>query len=288
MSEQDLASPPDLAALRAEVDAADDAIRDALLRRSRVVARIAASGAKSGGGVLRPGREAAILRRLLARHEGPLPAQAIVRIWRELLAAMAAMQDSLLVAVCDAEPGSPLIQLAREHFGALTPIRFHRSPAQAMAEVSHGSATVAVLPMPAEDESAREAWWTSLRQTDEPRIHVVARLPFWAPRPEGAPRADALAVAASAPDPSGRDRSLIAVELDGEASRARLVGALTSAGLTVVDVLLRRQPGGGMAHALVEVEGFLTDADARLAALAPPLASPVVIGAYAVPVGTPP
>ncbi|HKM64622.1 MAG TPA: chorismate mutase [Acidisphaera sp.] len=276
--------PPDLAALRAEVDAVDDAIHDALRRRADVVARIAASGAKSGV-ALRPGREAAILRRLIARHDGPLPAQALVRVWRELLAATTAMQGPVLIAVCDPDPAGAVTHLAREHFGALTPIRVHRSPAQAMTEVRHGSATVAVLKLPAEDESAQEAWWPALRQTDEKRVHVVARLPFWAPRPDGAPPAAALVISASAPDPSGRDRTLIAIELDGEASRARLVGALTAAGLEVADVLLRRSPGGGVAQALVEVDGFVTDEDARLGQLAPPLRSPVVIGAYALPEG---
>ena len=97
--------------------------------------------------------------------------------------------------------GSGYAQCAREHFGALTPLRVHRSPAQAIAEVSAGTATAAVLPLPAEEEAP--PWWTALLHRDEPRIHVVARLPFWAPRAEGAPRVQALVVAAVPPDPSG-------------------------------------------------------------------------------------
>jgi chorismate mutase / prephenate dehydratase len=94
-----------------------------------------------------------------------------------------------------------------------------------------------------------------------------------------------LVISVSAPDPSGRDRTLIAIELDGEASRARLVTALAGAELAVADVLLRRSPDGGVAQALVEVDGFVTDDDPRLARLAPPLRRPVVIGAYAIPEG---
>ena len=44
----------------------------------------------------------------------------------------------------------------------------------------------------AEDEPVGAAWWTALLQQDEPRIHVVARLPFWSPRPEGTPHDQAL------------------------------------------------------------------------------------------------
>ena len=283
MPKDDQFSPtPDLAALRAEVDAVDDAIHDALRRRADVVARIAASGAKMGV-ALRPGREAAILRRLIARHDGPLPAQALARVWRELFAATTAMQGPVLIAVCDNGIAGAITQLAREHFGALTPLRVHQSPAQAMAEVRQGSATVAVLPAPA--EHAEDAWWTALRRTEPRRIHIVARLPFWAPRPEGAARVSALVVGTSAPDPSGHDHTLIAIELDSEASRARIVGALNAAGLEVADVLLCRSPADDVAHALVEVEGFLSEDEPRLDRLLSPLRRPVVIGAYAVPEG---
>ncbi|HYZ32124.1 MAG TPA: chorismate mutase, partial [Crenalkalicoccus sp.] len=61
-----------LAALRAEIDTLDDALHDLLMRRAGVVARLAASRAKGDAPALRPGREAAVLRRLLARHAGPL------------------------------------------------------------------------------------------------------------------------------------------------------------------------------------------------------------------------
>ncbi|MFM7416430.1 MAG: chorismate mutase, partial [Alphaproteobacteria bacterium] len=67
------AADPALQALRAEIDALDDAMHDLLMRRAGVVARMAASRAKVGAGSpLRPGREAAVLRRLLARHSGAL------------------------------------------------------------------------------------------------------------------------------------------------------------------------------------------------------------------------
>ncbi|HEY6434159.1 MAG TPA: chorismate mutase, partial [Acetobacteraceae bacterium] len=128
-----------------------------------------------------------------------------------------------------------------------------------------------------------DAWWTALLQKDEPRIHVVGRLPFWTRRPEGAPMARAFAVAAVAPDPSGNDRSLLGLELDPDLSRARLGSALTAAGLEPGEVILRRD--AGVAHALVEVAGFVADDDPRLARLGAVLRTPVVIGAYAVPVG---
>ncbi len=219
--------PGGLAALRAELDRIDDALHALLRQRAGVVERVARSGKR---GAYRPGREAAMLRRLLRQHSGTLPAQAIVRIWRELLAGTTAMQGPFAVAVCEPGDGAGFTQAAREHFGALTPLHAYGRPSQALADVSNGAAAVAVLPMPSDSDAAGDAWWTALLRDYTGRLHVVARLPFWAPRPEGAPTVQALVVAATEPDPSGRDRSVLGLELNQDVSRARLTAALTSAG----------------------------------------------------------
>jgi len=275
-----------LAALRAELDRIDDALHDLLMERAGVVEQVAHTGKR---GALRPGREAAIIRRLLTRHHGSLPAQTLVRIWRELLAGTTAMQGGFSVAVCAADGDSSYVQAAREHFGALTPLRAHRSPAHAIGEVSAGTAAIAVLPLPSETEAPRDAWWTALLHKDEPRIHVIGRLPFWAARPEGAPDVQALVIAAVAPDASGADRSLLGLELPLEVSRARLVGALTAGGFELSHVILRRDPGAPAADAIADVHGFVADDDPRLDNLGTLLRRPVVLGAYAIQVdGTPP
>ena len=278
-----------LASLRAELDRMDDALHDLLMARADVVTRVAALGAK-GPVALRPGREADIIRRLLRRHTGGLPKRVLPRIWRELFAGTTAMQGSYAIAVCETQSPTggeaqtgPHVSLAREHFGAATALRVHRTPAQALGEISSGSAIAAVLPMPSEQDDQRMAWWTALLPRDEPRIHVVARLPFWAPRAEGAPQVRALVVSAAAPDRSEHDHSLIGLELPPEMSRARLAGALTTAGLAPASIILRRDPAGQIAHGLIDVEGFVGDDDPRLATLGDAVRRPVVLGAYAVP-----
>lgn len=276
----------DLAALRIELDQLDDALHDTLMRRAEVVAAVAALRVK-GTVPLRPGREATIVRRLLARHSGALPPVAIVRVWRELLASTTAQQRPMLVTVCQADGDPAYLAAAREHFGALIPMRAHRTPAQAISEVSAGVATVAVLPLPVEGEAPAAAWWTALLHRDDPRIHVVARLPFWSVRPEGSPKVQALVVSAAAPDPSGADRSLLGLEMTQEVSRARLGAAVAAAGFQAGATILRREPGGAVAHALVDVDGFVDEGDPRLAALQSVLRPPVVLGAYAVPIPGP-
>ena len=48
-------------------------------------------------------------------------------------------------------------------------------------------------------------------------------------------------------------------------------------------MILRRDAGSPVAQALVEVDGYLTDDDPRLAGIGAVLHRPVVLGAYAVP-----
>jgi chorismate mutase len=267
--------PGRLDALRAELDRIDNEIHDLLLQRAAVVEQVAKAGKRSA---YRPGREASILRRLLGQHSGALPPQTLVRIWREMLAGTTAMQAPFVVAVCDPE-GSGLADVAREHFGVLTPLRALRRPEQALDEVRRGSASVAVLPLP----SATETWWTGLLRTDEPRLYIVGRLPFWAPRPEGAPAAQALVVAAGEPDASERDRSFIGLELGPGQSRVSLTEALRAAGLTPAATILRREEATAMTQVLAEVDGFVAADDPRVERLAAMLHRPLALGAYAVP-----
>ncbi len=268
----------DLADLRTSLDRIDDSLHDLLMQRAEIVQQVAAAKPFKSL-AFRPGREAFILKRLLARHAGALPPQAIVCIWLELFAGTVAMQSEFVVSVCDIDPACALTQLARERFGVLTQVHVHRSPAQAIEDLRRGRAHVAVLPIPSDAEPPARAWWSALLQQPEPRVHIVGRLPFWSPRPGGAAAPQALVAAVVAPDPSGDDRTLLGLQVD-PASRARLAAALAAAGLPSGNII---QPAGG-ADALVEIPGFLSQDDPRLRRIGSPLRPPAVLGAYAIPI----
>ena len=263
--------PSDLAAVRAALDAVDDALHGLVKRRAAIVAALAASRAKSGP-PLRAGREAAILRRLLANHSGPLPAAFLVRIWREILASSLAQQGGFTLSV----QGDAAEAAARLQFGPLTPLRRHESAARALADVTAGEAAAAILPAAGSEAPDDGAWWTVL---DPPRMFVVARLPILA-EPGAAP---ADVVTTVAPDPSGADRSLVRAEVPPGVSRAAIAAGFTSAGLAAAEVHVRRE--ADRAFALAEVPGFLRPEEPRLARLPYPRA--VLLGAFAEPLEPP-
>lgn len=280
-------SAPDsrLAELRAQLDAIDNQIHDLLMQRAKVVEAVATDGGKKGTKI-RPGREAIILRRLLGRHEGAMPRQAIVRFWREMFGAALIIEGGQTMAVCDGEGGETRLALAREHFGPLTPVRRHHNAAQTLADLSReGGAQLAVLPPLGEDEDGKSGWWPMLTGMGHARLYIIARIPFWTKRAEGLPQGDAYVVAAVPPDASGDDRGLIALQASADMSRTRLVAQVKDAGFEPGALWVRRLAGDTQISALVEVEGLVAENDPRLAAIAGLEGAPVVIGGYAVPLG---
>jgi chorismate mutase len=271
-----------LSQLRAELDALDDQIHDLLMRRASVVENVAHSGGKTGTKI-RAGREAIILRRLLARHRGALPPQAIVRFWREMFGAALIIEGGQTMAVCDGDGGHDRLALAREHFGPLTPVRRHHNPAQTLADLARDTAQLAVLPPPGEEDEGHGGWWPMLTSTVAPRLYVIAKLPFWTKRAEGLPPGEAYVVAATKPDASGDDRGLIVLELAADTSRTKLTASLKDAGFTPGAIWVKRAIGDSRISALVEVEGLVEDTDPRLSAIAGLDAPPMVIGGYATP-----
>ncbi len=249
--------------LRREIDRIDDAIHDLLMERVAVTQRIGALKTRHDVPSYRPGREAAILRRLVGRHQGPLPPETLIRIWREVIAGLTRLQGPFAVAVYAPAGGQPYQDLARDHFSALTPIAEHSSTAQVIAAVVSAAATVGVLPMP--DESATEAWWHNLGGENGTAPRIVTRLPFRRQHPGRAERLEALVIATLPAEPTGQDRSYLLIEGEAELSRARLKAGLAAAGLDAVSYVVRGEgPNPRSWRHLVEVEGHVPAGDQRL------------------------
>ncbi len=280
-----------LDALRQEIDQIDEAIHALLLDRTEVVKEI---GAAKGPGhlMLRPAREAQILRRMVERHQGDLPVAVLLRMWRELISSLTQLQGRFSVAVYSAEERRGFWDVARDHFGSLTPMTVVNSPVAAVRAVAEGTANVGVVPFPAEDDA--DPWWRFINADDAKTPHVVARLPFFGRGNSRGEGRDALAIALVAHEPTESgplslvaDRSLIRIELAQDISRSRLKDTLDACDLPAVSFCSwHGRAGNGTIH-LVEIAGFVGTGDPRLAVAAERLAPlPVnlnTLGGYAVP-----
>ena len=252
-----------LADLRRQIDDIDAAIHDLLMKRTEVAQRIGAVKGEDSV-YMRPGREAVVLRRLIARHKCALPGALIVRIWREIFAAVTALQGPFAVAVYAPEGSFGYRNLARDHFGWRTPITAYRSAAQVLEEVSVGRATAGVLPVPVED--GVDPWWRNLARDGDAAPRVVARLPFAVIAPTGTDSVEALAISHAVTEVTGEDRAFLVVETGELVSRSHLKQLLAEAGFETLDIQGAEEEGGRSLN-LAEVEGFVRDDDPRLARL---------------------
>jgi chorismate mutase len=275
---------PDLDVLRQEIDVIDGELHSLICRRAELVDRI--SAAKPPGGLaMRPGREAQVMRKRLARHQSPFPAAAIYRMWREMMCAFTLMQTpDLKVAICRPVDQPGFWDLARDHFGCQIPLVAHDTPAQVLAAVRTTPTTLGVVPAPIEADTA--PWWPLLSGRDATLPNVVARLPFVVMPNARARGISAFVLARTEPEESGDDRSLITIEADTGVSRNRIAGALAKAGLPAFTSALDRV-AGAVHHYLLELPGVIADSDKRLVELEAALGMKdgrvAAIGAYAVP-----
>lgn len=252
-----------LGKLRAQIDQIDTEIHDLLIRRTEIAEEV--GKAKGPGAVyLRPGREAQVLRRLVERHKGVLPKAAVVRVWREIFSSATTLQGDLSIAVYAPEHDPDLYTLARDHFGALTPISSYGTVSGVMRAVSDRRATAGVLPVPQSEDS--ENWWRYLARDFEDAPRVTAKLPFTKTDASSRNRVEALTISFVPQEDTGDDRSYVIVETTEEMSRSGIRSLFVNVGMETADVQTPdREPGSPM-H-LVEVMGFVGPDDARLVRL---------------------
>lgn len=267
--------------LRAEIDRIDTEMHGLIQQRAALVETIREVKARDSITVIRPGREADILRTLFRRHESAFPFAAIARIWREIIAGITRMEmTEYAVAVYLGNNDPALWDLARNQFGSATPMAPFASSREVLGEVAAGRAAIGVLPLPREGDA--DPWWTSIAVRDG--IRVSYRLPF---APSGNSRIDsgqeALAIGRIVPESSGEDRSLIVIETQEALSRASVTGLAERVGIKGHPIA---SCISGLHLQLLEAEGYVAADDARVDELAKlnDVAQATVIGSYAVPI----
>ena len=87
-----------LDAIRREIDALDAELLDLLNRRGRAVLEVASVKSREAEPrYYRPEREAALLRRLAAMNEGPLPDVEVMRLFREIVSTCRTLEQRLVI-----------------------------------------------------------------------------------------------------------------------------------------------------------------------------------------------
>ena len=284
--------------IRSEIDDIDDRIHDLLMRRADRVEAIAAEKDRRQMVIYRPAREAMIMRRLVARHQGALSVVALMRLWRELLPIMAGLQGDVSLAVLDMNDaaGAAFSTLARLHFGFLTPFLYCDTLHQVIGAVERKETSLGLLPYPDSKEGV-EGWWVKLSPVQLSGLAIIVRLPFSAPispatvldnglqdRSKGR---RAFVLGPVTPEATGNDLTLIRLETSGSFTLEALEhGLLRSGHSAEIVAAYDKKDGGGQAF-LLEFQGFYSqDLEALKESLNATLAGDFILhflGAYAAP-----
>jgi chorismate mutase/prephenate dehydratase len=137
---------PSIDALRTHIDRIDEKLLALLNQRARLVVQIGHRKHSARTSVYSPAREKHIYERLAAANPGPLTADSLRPIFREIISACLSLEQQLRVAFLG-PLGTFSHQAAREQFGAhslLTPLA---SIAEVFDEVEHGRADYGMVPV---------------------------------------------------------------------------------------------------------------------------------------------
>lgn len=141
----------ELGKLRDEIDSVDQQIQQLVNKRAQCAQKVAdvkEHFSQPGESVVfyRPEREAQVLRRVMERNEGPLPAEGVARLFREIMSQCLALEEPMKIAYLGPE-GTFTQQAALKHFGHAVQCQSQGSIADVFREVEAGGANFGVVPV---------------------------------------------------------------------------------------------------------------------------------------------
>jgi chorismate mutase len=150
----------ELATLRKEIDALDETIQRALMKRGELVAQIyQAKGGK--GSAFFPAREAQMMQMFVDRHEGNLPVELIVQLYRQIISTFIRLQANFAVHLLPKDR-----EKARFHFGFGGKFQDHDTAKAAILAVDSSERDCAFLSF----YKPKSAWWLALEEPSAPKI----------------------------------------------------------------------------------------------------------------------
>ena len=145
-----MSDPPELERLRGEIDRLNDTLLEALNERARLARAV---GMLKVGQAYRPEREAQVLRRIKERNPGPLGAETVALIFREIMSACLALERPITVAYLGPR-GTFSERAALKHFGLAAAAVPTASIDEVFREVESGAADFGVVPVENSTEGA--------------------------------------------------------------------------------------------------------------------------------------
>ena len=139
----------ELGKARAQIDAIDTELQALISQRARVAEQVREIKERNGGAVgdhYRPAREAEVLKRAMARNQGPLPDEMMAHLMREIMSACLALESPLSVSYLGPE-GTYTQAAVYKHFGHQVAARAVSAIDEIFRDVESGIAAYGVVPI---------------------------------------------------------------------------------------------------------------------------------------------
>lgn len=137
---------PSIDALRAHIDRIDEKLLALLNQRARLAVQVGQRKHSAQASIYSPAREKRIYQRLAAANGGPLTADSLRPIFREIISACLSLEKQLQVAFLGPF-GTFSHQAAREQFGARSLLKPVDAIADVFEEVEHARADYGIVPV---------------------------------------------------------------------------------------------------------------------------------------------
>ncbi|MCX5514244.1 hypothetical protein C3941_24055 [Kaistia algarum] len=215
-----------LAEIRATIDRLDGEMHACLMERGTAISSlIRVKGTSRPGAAFRPGREADMMRRLVARHEGALPLWTAEHIWREIITTFTRMQASFDVAYDGGVHPDQTRDVARFLFGFTVALHRQGDALSTINHIKESGTDLGVVSL--HQPASAGAWWRALGRPSAPRIMALSPFIRVGGRPAEHP---ALVISPELADPTPPDLILFAAAAVGSDPDA----AVRAAGGTVL------------------------------------------------------
>jgi chorismate mutase / prephenate dehydratase len=161
-----------LAPLRDQIDAIDRELLALISRRAQLAEEVGRVKLASASAVYRPEREAEVLRSVTALNQGPLEAEALEPIFREIISACRAMERPLAIAYLG-PPGTFSELAALRQFGSAVHLESCGSIDDVFRAAESGRSDYAVVPV---ENSTEGAVSRSLDLLLTTRLKIIAEV----------------------------------------------------------------------------------------------------------------
>lgn len=204
--------------LRVAIDSVDDRILGLLSERVAIVKQVGELKRRARTeetkeryrSIIRPGREANMVRRIAEKGDKEYPKAALAHIWRLIISSAIHLEEETRVSTVARTTDPDAYWIAREYFGAFTPHLEHPYLMDVVHHVEERKSSVGVLPL--WDNTSAQAWWSRILEDNTNHPKIFARLPFVRTAPSE--KSPLVAIGYVDPEPTGEDESLWVVKAE--------------------------------------------------------------------------